>query len=222
MDNSLTARPLRDTPFKGVYAITDDHLIADDKLEEVCKQALKGGVALLQYRSKASGKSFARRRSEAAALTALCESYGAYLLVNDDIDLCQAANAHGVHLGQQDGSVTEARQRLGHHAIIGVTCHNRDELVVSAEREGADYAAIGRFFPSQTKPGATAASIEDLRRIRGSTRLPLVAIGGVTADNGSALLQAGADMLAVIHYLFSADDVHARASALSSLFRHTR
>src|SRR5690606_10356627 len=110
----------------------------------------------------------------------------------------------------------------GPQAIIGVTCHNRDDLVLAAEKQGATYAALGRFFPSNTKPEASAASIEDLKRIRSQTRLPLVAIGGVTTDSGSELLEAGADMLAVIHYLFSAEDVFARAQALSSLFRHTR
>lgn len=222
MGTSLTAGHKTDTPFTGVYAITDDSLIADDRLLEVCEQALLGGVSVLQYRSKAVDKSFALRRSQAAALTSLCERYGAHLLVNDDIDLCQAANAHGVHLGQQDGSVIEARRRLGYQAIIGVTCHNQDALVMEAQRQGATYAALGRFFPSQTKPGASAASIDDLKRIRSMTSMPLVAIGGVTADNGAALLQAGADMLAVIHYLFSGNDVTDRASALSRLFRHTR
>lgn len=218
----MTPGHIKDIPLKGVYAITDEKLIARDRLLAVCEQALRGGVTLLQYRSKGQDKSFAERRAEAAELTALCSRYGAKLLINDDIDLCQAANAHGVHLGQQDGCVAEARERLGYHAIIGVTCHNRDELVLAAQAEGADYAAVGRFFPSHTKPDASAASIEDLRRIRGITTLPLVAIGGVTAENGASLLEAGADMLAVIHYLFSGEDVFARASALSSLFRHTR
>ncbi|HLT62888.1 MAG TPA: thiamine phosphate synthase [Pseudohongiella sp.] len=218
----MTAAQTTDSLFKGVYAITDDKLIPEDRLIEVCEHALRGGVRLLQYRSKETSKSFSRRREEAAALTTLCNRYGACLLVNDDIDLCQAAEAHGVHLGQKDGSVPEARWRLGPQAIIGVTCHNRDDLVLAAEKQGATYAALGRFFPSNTKPEASAASIEDLKRIRSQTRLPLVAIGGVTADNGSEVLEAGADMLAVIHYLFSAEDVFARAQALSSLFRHTR
>jgi thiamine-phosphate pyrophosphorylase len=218
----LTITYTREKRLTGVYAITDEKLIADHKLIEVCEHALRGGVRTLQYRSKSAEKSFAQRREEAAALTGLCERYGAYLLVNDDIDLCQAANAHGVHLGQKDGSVAEARWRLGPDAIIGVTCHNQEELVLDAEQKGADYAALGRFFPSRTKPDASAASLEDLKRIRRITHIPLVAIGGVTADNGAALLEAGADMLAVIHYLFSGDDVSARAEALSSLFRHTR
>lgn len=218
----MTATQIRDKRFTGVYAITDEKLIPDNKLLDVCEHALRGGVHILQYRSKSAAKSLAQRREEAAALTELCTRYGAYLLVNDDIDLCQAANAHGVHLGQQDGSVAQARRRLGFGAIIGVTCHNKDELVLKAEQEGADYAALGRFFASQTKPEAAAASLEDLRRIRSITHIPLVAIGGVTADNGAALLDAGADMLAVIHYLFSGNDVSTRAEALSSLFRHSR
>lgn len=218
----MTATRIRDKRFTGVYAITDDKLIPDNQLLDVCEHALRGGIHILQYRSKSAAKSFSQRRQEAAALTDLCQRYGAYLLINDDIDLCQAANAHGVHLGQQDSSVAEARRRLGLDAIIGVTCHNKDQLVLKAEQEGADYAALGRFFASSTKPDAPAASLEDLRRIRRVTHIPLVAIGGVTADNGAALLDAGADMLAVIHYLFSGDGVCSRAQALSSLFRHSR
>ena len=209
----------------GVYAITDNKLIPDNKLLWAAEQALKGGVSVLQYRNKADsnpGLTFADRQRQVAALSQLCHGYRAILLVNDDIDLCQAGNADGVHLGQGDTELAEARRRLGFDAVIGVTCHNRDDLVVTAEQRGADYIALGRFFPSATKPGAPAASIADLIRIRQITRLPIVAIGGVSAENGSHLIAAGADMLAAIHYLFSDEQIQHRAQTLSQLFTHTR
>jgi thiamine-phosphate pyrophosphorylase len=209
----------------GVYAITDDKLLPADKLLLAAEQALKGGVSVMQFRSKANGESakpFALRQQQAFALTKLCHQYQALLLVNDDVDLCQAAGADGVHLGQADLQLPEARRRLGPSAVIGITCHNSDNLADAAQKQGADYIALGRFFPSSTKPAAPPASIEDLRRIRQLTQLPIVAIGGVTADNGSALIEAGADMLAVIHYLFSSDQVQQRAQALSQLFTHAR
>lgn len=204
------------TTLRGVYAITDNQLQQGGALLTAVEQALRGGVRIIQYRNKQAD--FADRVAEARDLKNLCRQYSAPLLINDDVELCQAVDADGVHLGQSDTPVAEARYRLGPGAIIGVTCHNRPELVMQAERGGANYIAIGRFFPSQTKPMAPAASLQDLRTLRSQTRLPLVAIGGVTADNGSELLNAGANMLAVIHYLFGSTDIEARARALSQLF----
>lgn len=210
----------------GVYAITDNKLLADDKLLWAAEQALKGGASVLQYRHKtvdgSSAQVFANRKSQACSLVNLCHRYQALMLVNDDVDLCLAAGADGVHLGQGDTGLEEARQRLGDAAVIGITCHNQDELVLNAQKKGANYVALGRFFPSATKPDAAAASVEDLQRIRRITSLPIVAIGGITADNGKTLITAGADMLAVINYLFSSDQVQQRAQALTQLFTHPR
>ena len=201
---------------RGVYAITDAKLLGEKRLLPAVEEALAGGVSLVQYRNKSADWSV--RLGEATSLQALCSKFGAMLLINDDIELCLAAGAAGVHLGQSDTSLVQARRTLGPDAIIGITCHNRDELVVKAEQEGASYIALGRFFPSETKPDAPAANLNDLRRVRQLTTLPIVAIGGVTADNGGALLDLGADMLAVIHYLFAKPDVKKRAEALAQLF----
>ncbi|MDP3516568.1 MAG: thiamine phosphate synthase [Pseudohongiella sp.] len=209
----------------GLYAITDEILLPGSALLSACESALQGGVSVLQYRSKSGAEdlqSFASRRETAAALLTLCRQYNALLLINDDIDLCQAANADGVHIGQSDMHIAEARYRLGPDAIIGVTCHNSDELVASSEKLGADYVALGRFFDSKTKPEAPVASITDLKRIRLKTSLPIVAIGGVNANNAQSLIDAGADMIAVINYLFSSDEVSARAKTLSTLFAQQR
>ena len=192
----------RHNVLQGLYAITDPGLIPADRLLATVEQAIAGGARVLQYRNKTA--SFAEQVSQAAALRSICQQYGAVFLVNDDPDLCQAVSADGVHVGQQDAAVAEARRRLGQGAIIGATCHNRDDLVRSAMAQGADYIAVGRLHPSFSKPEAPQATLADLTRIRGLTDLPIVAIGGLTVDNAGAAITAGADMIAVIHGLFSA------------------
>lgn len=201
---------------KGVYAITDQRLLAGNLLFEAASKALAGGTKILQYRNKSDN--FREQVVQACRLKILCHQHQALLLINDDIDLCQACNADGVHLGQSDIALSEARERLGPEAVIGVTCHNELNLVERAQRAGADYVAIGRFFQSNTKPDALLATIDDLHRIRAATTLPIVAIGGITNENAPVLLNAGADMLAVVNYLFSTPDVTARAIALHALF----
>lgn len=203
-------------PASGVYAITDEHLLTDTALLPSAEQALAGGVRVLQYRRKSGA--FCDRVVQAAALKTLCRRYHACLIINDDIDLCQAVEADGVHLGQSDTALMEARYRLGPQAVIGISCHDNPAMVAAAQQQGASYIALGRFYPSQTKPDAPAASVDNLRLIRRQTQLPIVAIGGITAANGRALVEAGADLLAIINYLFAAPDIHARARELSNLF----
>ena len=203
---------------RGLYAITDSQLLADGKLLPYVEAALKGGARLLQYRDKSADQ--ARRLREAEALRELCRQYGADLIINDDAELAARLGV-GVHLGQSDGSLAAARALLGPKAIIGATCHAQLELAATANREGASYLAFGRFFNSQTKPGAPAATVELLSQARAHFNLPLVAIGGITLDNGAGLIARGADMLAVIHALFAADstsEVERRARAFSALF----
>lgn len=202
--------------FSGIYAITDDQLLPGTRLLEASRAALENGVALLQYRSKS--KDEARRLQEAEALAALCRDFETPLLINDDVELAARVGAAGVHLGKQDASLASARERLGADAIIGVTCHGSIEDALRAEREGADYVAFGRFFPSQTKPGAVAADLGVLTAARRQLRLPLVAIGGINAQNGASVIEAGADMLAVIHSLFGHPDVALKARELTALF----
>ena len=208
---------LHGAPLSGVYAITNENLQQGEKLLIAVEQALAGGARLIQYRNKTAP--FADKVSEASQLKSLCHAYQARLLINDDVDLCQAVDADGVHLGQSDTGLRDARERLGARAIIGISCHNSDELVRQAVHNHADYIALGRFFPSLTKPGAPPASLTDLQRIRAMTTLPIVAIGGVTAENAASLIDNGADMLAAINYIFDADDISSRVRALSSLFK---
>lgn len=204
---------------RGLYAITDPELTPGEQLVPACEAALAGGAVMLQYRDKAATE--AERHSRARSLRALCERYGARLIVNDDARLAHSVAAHGVHLGQQDDTPDGARRLLGPEAIIGVSCHDEPELARAAARRGVDYVALGRFFPSHTKPGAPPASLETLRGLRHELALPIVAIGGVNPDNALELIRAGADLVAVIHDLFSAPDIEARARQFRACFEET-
>lgn len=202
---------------RGLYAITDSQLLAGKFLSYV-EAALDGGVTLLQYRDKSTDE--ARRLREAEALRVLCERYKTRLIINDDAELAARLGV-GVHLGQTDGPLTPARALLGSRAIIGSTCHAQLELAEQAAREGASYVAFGRFFNSNTKPGAPAADIALLERARPRLQLPIAVIGGITLDNAAPLVAHGADLLAVIHGLFGADstrEVTRRAQAFNALF----
>jgi thiamine-phosphate pyrophosphorylase len=193
-----------------LYAITDSQLLPGDTLFTGVAAALKGGCKLVQYRDKSADT--ARRQLEAKTLVGLCRQYQAQLIINDDVALAKDIGAHGIHLGQDDISPVAARIILGNQAIIGVTCHDSLELARKAVKDSANYIAFGRFFPSTTKPDARPAPMElisEARNVFGTT--PIVVIGGITLDNGKQLLDAGADMLAVCHSLFSAEDITAQA-----------
>lgn len=200
-------------PTSGLYAITDGPRV---DLFDACERALRGGTAVLQYRDKTSDH--ARRRSEATALVALAESYGVPLIVNDDVELAAIVTASGVHLGEGDIAVAQARARLGAGAIIGVSCYDSLARAKELAAAGADYLAFGAFFPSPTKPHARRATI-DLLAAATSFRKPLVAIGGITPDNAPSLIKGGANFVAVISGVFSADDPETAARRYSGLFQ---
>lgn len=207
----LTAHPGR-----GLYAITNGPRA--DLLAAVA-QALAGGVRLLQYRDKSADAP--RRHAEAAALQQLCRGHGVPLIINDDIALARAVGADGVHLGREDGDLAGAREALGEHAIIGVSCYDSLQRAQTAARAGASYVAFGAFFPSPTKPLAPRAPLELLRQ-SAALGVPRVAIGGITPDNGGSLVEAGADYLAVISAVFAAADVRAAARRFADLYPSDR
>ncbi len=199
----------------GLYAITPDEADTEALLRKV-RLALEGGARLLQYRNKRADA--ALRLAQLQRLRELTQRFGALLIVNDDARLAVASDADGVHLGRDDGTVAAARALLGPQKIIGVSCYNSPALAWDAALSGADYVAFGAFFPSTVKPGAVAASLEMLRAARAEIRVPIVAIGGITAQNGAAVVAAGADALAVISALFDAPDVRAAAQDFAQLF----
>jgi len=199
-------------PPGGLYAITDGP--RDDLLAAVGK-ALQGGAAVVQYRDKSPDQ--ARRRDEALALLDLCRRSRAPLIVNDDVALAAAVGAAGVHLGEHDADIVAARTRLGADAIIGVSCYDSLERAQAAAAAGASYLAFGAFFASSTKPNARRAT-PALLRAAGGLGLPLVAIGGITPDNARALIEAGADFVAVVSGVFGATDPAAAARRYAELF----
>ncbi len=202
--------------WRGIYAITDDSPLPLQEFLDRAQSALDGGVTLFQFRSKVLDSR--EKEDRASALLERCQDAGVPLLINDDVELCQKIGGAGVHLGKTDSSLSTARELLGLKAIIGITCHDSLIRAKEAEAEGADYVAFGRFFPSQTKPEASPAPISLLREAKSELNTPIVAIGGINAENGASLISAGADMLAVIHGLFGTGAVHENARALASLF----
>jgi len=205
-------RPAR-LPSRGLYAITDG---PRDDLLAAARAALEGGAMLLQYRDKT--RDAARRLREARSLAELCRKFDVPLVINDDAELAGASGAAGVHLGEDDLDVAIARAALGPGAIIGVSCYDSLQRAEAAAAAGADYLAFGAFFPSLSKPGARRANAALLHEAR-EFGLPLVAIGGITSENGGSLIAAGADFLAVISALFGARDVRAAASGFAALFQ---
>jgi thiamine-phosphate pyrophosphorylase len=200
----------------GLYAVTPDTVDTPGLLAKV-EAALSGGARLLQYRNKSA--SAALRLTQGRALLALCWEYQVPLVINDHLDLALALDAHGLHIGGEDGSVVEARKRLGPDKILGVSCYGRIENALAAAEAGATYVAFGGFFPSKVKPGAARTPVELLSEAKRELTLPLVAIGGITLDNAPALLAAGAASVAVISALFDAPDIRGTARRFSTLFR---
>jgi thiamine-phosphate pyrophosphorylase len=189
---------------RGLYAITPE---TPDMVEKV-RQALEGGIALLQYRRKR------RDFDEARAVAALARRYGVPLIVNDDVELALELDAGGAHLGRDDGDLALARRRLSGR-LLGASCYDDAERARRAVSAGADYVAFGSVFASSTKPAAVRAPLALLAMHLG---VPVCAIGGITLENAPQALEAGADLLAVVSDLFNASDIAARAAQYRRLF----
>lgn len=199
---------------KGLYAITPDISDTAELLHKV-RLVLQGGAQVLQYRNKSADSML--KRLQAQALRDLTREFSTTFIVNDDAQLAAEIDADGVHLGGGDGSVAESRRLLGRGRLIGTSCYNRESLAREAVRVGADYVAFGAFFSSSIKPDAVRAQPDLLVWARRELKVPLVAIGGITSANGVALVQAGADALAVISAVFDAADIRSAAQEFSTL-----
>lgn len=202
---------------RGLYAITDPGLSPGLAVLDHVRQALQGGARIIQYRDKT--QPFQQQLELARQLKTLCDKHQAWLIINDSIELAQACQAHGLHIGKDDAGLTAAREQLGHKAIIGVSCYNDLARAQSMQHQGADYVAFGRFFPSHTKPNAPQADLDTLHQAKQHLQIPVVAIGGVKADNAHQLIQAGADSVAVIHGVFAQNDIRQAATDISALFK---
>lgn len=166
-----------------------------------------GSVAAFQFRVKDMGEHDAARLAE--PLQSICQERDVAFVVNDSISLAKRLNADGLHLGQKDGDLKDARERLGKDVQIGVTCHASRELSMDAGEAGADYVAFGAFFPSETKDSSHIADLELIEWWARIFELPCVAIGGITPQNCAPIVQAGADFLAVSHGVWGGDEANA-------------
>jgi len=201
-------------PISGIYAITPELEDTAQLLARV-SAALAGGIRLIQYRNKTGSARL--QRSQCEILFECVRAVDATLIINDDAQLAADVGAHGVHLGKDDATIADVRRLLGPDRIIGVSCYNSLERAREQERAGADYVAFGSFFPSVTKPDAVAASLDLLSAAHTQLKVPVVAIGGIDRNNAMRLFDAGADAVAVLSALFSADDIEQEARAFTRL-----
>ena len=208
---------------RGLYGVTPDWSDTGRLLEAI-EAAHAGGMAVLQWRRKTGGQ--AERRAQLVSVHALCHRLGLLLIVNDDWRLAADLDADGVHLGREDGSIAQARMALGSDKIVGCSCYNEPALARQALDEDVDYIAFGAMYPSRIKPDAVHATLDHIRQGRELVsalrpRPAVVAIGGLTPDNISPVIAAGADSVAMISALFEASDVRAAAHRCATVFNQT-
>ena len=197
-----------------LYAVTDRTWLGKESLEEAVEAALRGGVTILQLREKQAPHE--ELVKTAMRLKPLCRRYGVPLIINDDVEAALEADADGVHVGQEDMAVAEARRILGPEKIIGASAHNREEAL-EAQRQGADYLGSGAVFASSTKKDATTLSREELTAVCRAVSIPVAAIGGITEENCLELAGTGVSGIAVVSALFAAADKEEAAARLRAL-----
>lgn len=184
---------------KEVYLITDS-TISFGKLLLLTEEALQAGVTILQYRNKNSSEEVFIQ--EAMALKELCDRYQTKFIINDRVDIAMAIKADGVHIGQSDISIIKAREIIG-DKIIGVTAKTVDQAY-HAQKLGADYIGVGALYPSPSKPDALRIDIDTLQDIRNTVTIPIVGIGGITANNITKEIINKVDGIAVISEVYNA------------------
>ncbi len=200
----------------GLYIILDPAAFPGRELVDLLSAAAEAGARLFQYRDKSASMKDAYQ--QAVWLRQASADAGALFIINDRCDLALSVDADGVHLGQQDMPLTHARRLMGPEKLIGVSTH-RVEEVDQATREGADYLGFGPIFDTGTKPGhEPVVGIEGLRQARARTRLPIIAIGGLTLANSRSAVEAGADGIAVVSTVAKASDVRATVRDLLAHF----
>lgn len=199
-------------PDYSIYLVTDDACLQGRALIDCVREALEGGVTLVQYRAKTA--SSAEMYAEALQLKALCDSFNVPLIINDRLDIAMAVGAAGVHLGQDDLPCAAARRILGEDYLIGVSAHNPAEAK-AALQSGADYLGCGAVFGTATKADVKKLGTDGLMAICREKGLPVVGIGGVTADNYREVRAAGADGAAIVSGILAQPDIRATVKAIA-------
>ena len=202
---------------KGLYAITDTANLDSEIMLARTEEILRAGARLLQYRNKQADEN--TRITEAEELHTLCRHYSVPLVINDDIALAIQTGADGIHLGKTDSTIADARERLGNKVMIGCSCYNDLDRAQQASKSGADYIAFGAFFSSPSKPDAAHATPDIIQTAKQRFKLPVVAIGGITPENGQSLIEAGADMLAVISGIYASETPFNTTSKYINMFK---
>ena len=201
-------------PDYSIYLVTDDGCLQGRALIDCVREALEGGVTLVQYRAKTA--SSAEMYAEALQLKALCDSFNVPLIINDRLDIAMAVGAAGVHLGQDDLPCAAARRILGEDYLIGVSAHNPAEAK-AALQSGADYLGCGAVFGTATKADVKKLGTDGLAAICKAKGLPVVGIGGVTADNYREVRAAGADGAAIVSGILAQPDIRATVRAIAKV-----
>lgn len=201
---------------QGLYAITDQHMIAAKKFTSRIRQVLEGGASVIQYRDKSQHHQL--RLEQAESLVTLCKEFGALSIINDDIELAKAVQADGVHIGSEDDDVSYARAQLGENKIIGVSCYANLDLAKKVVSSSADYVAFGSIFASSTKQQAAIAGLDILQLAKQELSVPIVAIGGIKLDNLDSVLATGVDSVAIISGVFANDNVTTSAQQFTNAF----
>lgn len=201
-------------PDYSIYLVTDDGCLQGRALIDCVREALEGGVTLVQYRAKTAAS--AEMYNEALQLKALCDSFNVPLIINDRLDIAMAVGAAGVHLGQDDLPCAAARNILGEDYIIGVSAHNPAEAK-AALQSGADYLGCGAVFGTATKADVKKLGTDGLAAICKAKGLPVVGIGGVTADNYRDVRAAGADGAAIVSGILAQPDIRATVEAIAKV-----
>jgi thiamine-phosphate pyrophosphorylase len=197
-----------------LYAVTDRHWLNGRELSHVVEEALKNGVTMLQLREKnISHQDFVQ---EALKIQAVAAKYHVPLIINDDIFTAKEIDADGVHIGQKDMEPEKAREILGPEKIIGVTAPTV-KTALDAERKGADYIGAGAVFSTDTKKDTTPLSFENLKEITRAVSIPVVAIGGIDADNVIKLRGTGISGVAVVSAIFGQEDISHAAATMAQL-----
>lgn len=199
-----------------LYLCTDRRLMTTDTIEEAVELAIQGGVTVVQLREKdCTSREFYQIAKDVKAIT---DAYEVPLLINDRLDIALAVGADGVHLGQTDIPIHVARDVLGPDKIVGATA-NTIEKAEEAWKSGADYLGVGDVFGTSTKADTIHVTLEDLKAIKDSVEIPVIAIGGINAENISLLRNTGIDGAAVISAVIGQKDITAAAEELISNFQ---
>lgn len=203
----------RDRKKFRLYAVTDSRQLHGRSLPQAVEEVIKGGATMIQLREKDAKDS--RLLKLAGDVLSVTDRYAVPLIINDRPDIALQCGAAGVHIGQQDGSVRQIRRMIGEEKILGVSAHTKEEAV-RAEQDGADYLGVGAVFPTSTKQNTVSLSPDTLREICRAVKIPVVAIGGIRADNIGSLCGTGIDGAAVVSALFASENPKKAAEQLTA------